>query len=217
MSNEIDFDELLAKYRSDPFDYVDIFAVHTGIVQFKVKVGDEVDAPSGQWMQVPGTALYEINRERNPKKIDARTNGTVFELREDLDGKFVEAGEKLMTIKHPLKKKEIIENILKEVLYLFPAPESAKYFFALDIQARVEKKDEKAVLVENGEEIITMSLMKRDTPVCYNGARGVIHSVYFTPGVSVAQGEPLIGVCPEEKLPLIEKIITRVKADWDAR
>ena len=123
MSNEIDFDELLAKYRSDPFDYVDIFAVHTGVVQFNVKLGDEVDAPSGQWMQVPGTALYEINRERNPKKIDARTNGTVFELCEDLDGKFVEAGEKLMTIKHPLKKKEIIENILKEVLYLFPAPE----------------------------------------------------------------------------------------------
>lgn len=217
MSNEIDFDELLAKYRSDPYDYVEIFAVHTGIVQFSVKVGDEVDAPSGQWMQVPGTALYEINRERNPKKIDARTNGTVFELREDLDGKFVEAGEKLMTIKHPLKKKEIIENILKEVLYLFPAPESAKYFFALDIQARVEKKDEKAVLVESGEEIITMSLMKRDTPVCYTGKRGVIHSVYFTPGVSVPQGEPLIGICPEEKLPLIEKIITRVKADWDAR
>ena len=47
----------------------------------------------------------------------------------EFDGQFVEAGEKLMTIKHPLKKKEIIENILKEVLFLFPAPETAKYFF----------------------------------------------------------------------------------------
>jgi len=60
-----------------------------------------------------------------------------------------------------------------------------------------------------------MSLMKRDTPVYYSGEKGVIHSVYFTPGVSVDQGAPLIGVCPAEKLPLIKKIITRVKADWD--
>ncbi|CAG37816.1 hypothetical protein [Desulfotalea psychrophila] len=215
MSNEIDFDELLAKYHSDPYDYVDIYAIHTGLVKFQVGVGDEVDAPSGQWLQVPGTPLYEINRERNPKKVAAATNGIVSEVHAELDGQFVEAGEKLLTIKHPLKKKEIIENILKEVLYLFPAPESAKYFFSLDIQARIDKKDQKAVVVEPGEEIITMSLMKRDTPVCYTGERGVIHSVYFKPGVSVAQGEPLIGICPTEKLPLIEKIITKVKADWD--
>lgn len=217
MSSEIDFDELLAKYHSDPFDYVDVFAVHTGIVTFKVGNGDEVDAASGQWQHIPGTPLYEINRERNPKLVAAQTNGIVSEVRTELDGKFVEAGEKLMTIKHPLKKKEIIENILKEVLYLFPAPETAKYYFAMDIQSRIDKKNEKSVVIEPGEEIITMSLMKRDTPVCYSGERGVIHSVYFKPGVSVAQGEPLIGVCSAEKLPLIQKIITRVKADWDSR
>jgi hypothetical protein len=114
-----------------------------------------------------------------------------------------------------LKKKEIIENILKEVLSLFPAPESAKYFFSLDVQSRVEKKGAKAVTIEPGEEILTMSLMKRDTPVCYTGERGVIHSIYFQPGVSVRQGEPLLGVCAPDKLPVIQKIITRVKADWD--
>ncbi len=217
MSSEIDFDELLAKYHSDPFDYVDIFAVHTGIVTFKLGNGDEVDAASGEWQHIPGTPLYEINRERNPKLVAAQTNGIVSDVRTELDGKFVEAGEKLMTIKHPLKKKEIIENILKEVLYLFPAPETAKYYFAMDIQSRIDKKDEKSVVIEPGEEIITMSLMKRDTPVCYNGERGVIHSVYFKPGVSVPQGEPLIGICSTEKLPLIQKIITRVKADWDSR
>jgi hypothetical protein len=43
----------------------------------------------------------------------------------------------------------------------------------------------------------------------------VIHSIYFKQGVSVAQGEPLIGICAPEKLSLIQKIITRVKADWD--
>ena len=102
------------------------------------------------------------------------------------------------------------------MLYLFPAPETAKYFFAMDIQGRIEKKGARAVSIEPGDEIITMSLMKRDTPVYYNGEGGVIHSIYFKPGVSVPQGEPLIGVCSPEKLPLIQKIITRVKADWDA-
>ncbi|NOR25163.1 MAG: hypothetical protein GQ542_12380 [Desulforhopalus sp.] len=215
MSNEIDFDDLLCKYKSDPFDYVDVLAVHTGRVLFKVVEGEEVNAASGEWQQVPGTGLYEINRERNPKIIAARTNGTVAQINTEFDGQFVEAGEKLMTIKHPLKKKEIIENILKEVLFLFPAPETAKYFFAMDIQSRIEKKGARAVTIESGEEILTMSLMKRDTPVYYKGQRGVVHSIYFNPGVSVAQGEPLLGICAPEKLPLIQKIITRVKADWD--
>jgi hypothetical protein len=215
MSNEIDFDELLSKYKSDPFDYVDVLAVHTGRVSFKVVEGEEVNAPSGEWQQVPGTGLYEINRERNPKIIAAQTNGTVVQVNTEFDGQFVEAGEKLMTIKHPLKKKEIIENILKEVLILFPAPETAKYFFAMDLQSRIEKKGARAVTIDPGEEILTMSLMKRDTPVYYNGQCGVVHSIYFKQGVSVAQGEPLIGVCAPEQLPLIQKIITRVKADWD--
>ncbi len=150
MSNEIDFDELLSKYKSDPFDYVDVLAVHTGRVSFKVVEGEEVKAPSGEWMQVPGTRLYEINRERNPKIIAAQTNGTVAQINTEFDGQFVEAGEKLMTIKHPLKKKEIIENILKEVLLLFPAPETAKYFFAMDIQSRIEKKGARAVTIDTG-------------------------------------------------------------------
>ncbi len=215
MANDIDFDEILGKYKSDPYDYIDVFAVHTGVVTFKVADGDEVDSTSGEWNHVPGTPLYEINRERNPKVITSQINGTVSDLNKDLEGQFVEAGEKLMTIRHPLKKKEIIENILKEVLYLFPAPEKAKYFFSLDIQSRIEKKGARSVSVSPGDEIITMSLMKRDTPIYYQGEPGVIHSVYFKPGISVEQGEPLIGVCAPDKVQLIQKIITRVKADWD--
>ncbi|BHH82140.1 hypothetical protein LA52FAK_04290 [Desulforhopalus sp. 52FAK] len=215
MANEIDFDELLTKYKSDPYDYVDIFAVHTGIVSFKVMEGAEVEAASGKWGQVPGSTIYEINRERNPKLISAQTNGIISNINSEIDGQFVEAGEKLMTIKHPLKKKEIIENILKEVLSLFIAPESAKYFFAMDIQSRIDKKGPGSVTIKSGDEVLTMSLMKRDTPVYYNGEEGVIHSVYFKPGVSVAQGEPLLGICASDKLPIIQKIITKVKADWD--
>ncbi|MBW2682696.1 MAG: hypothetical protein JRC69_03940, partial [Deltaproteobacteria bacterium] len=175
MSDEIDFDELLSKYKSDPYDYVDVYAVHTGKITFKVMEGQQVDAASGEWLQVPGTSLYEINRERNPKIIVAQTNGTVAGIMTELDGRFVEAGEKLMTIKHPLKKKEIIDNIFREVLYLFYAPETAKYFFSMDIQSRIDKKGARSITIDQGEEIITMSLMKRDTPVYYNGERGVIH------------------------------------------
>jgi hypothetical protein len=215
MSNEIDFDELLSKYRSDPYGYIDVQAIHTGEVSFKVAQGDEVDSAGGEWGHIPGTVIYEINRERNPKTVHSQINGTISYLNTELEGKFVEAGEKLMTIRHPLKKKEIIENILQEVLYLYPAPERAKYFFSLDIQSRIEKKGARSVSIAPGDEVFTMSLMKRDTPIYYKGEPGIIHSVYFKPGISVDQGTPLIGVCAEEKVPLIQKIITRVKADWD--
>jgi hypothetical protein len=214
MYEDINFNEIINKYRLDPYDYLDVLTPHTGRITFNVTEGETVDGPSGKWNHHPGTLLYVLNRENNPKPMNSQTNGVVTSLRKELEGKFVEAGEKLMTIKHPLKKKEIIENILQNVLYLFQAPEKAKYFFALDIQARLEKQGEKAVIIKPGEEIITMSLMKRDTPLYYTGEEGIIHSVYFKPGVSVNQGAPLIGVCPRDKLPLIQKIITHVKAEW---
>lgn len=212
---EIHFDEIINRYRSDPFDYVDMHAVHTGQVRFLVAEGSDVNGPSGEWKHIPGTGLYEITRERNAKIVTSKTNGTISFLQKKMDGEFVEAGEKLMTIRHPLKKKEIIESILQEVLYLFPAPERARYYFSMDIQSRIDRKGARSVFIQPGDEIITMSLMKRDTPVYYNGEPGIIHSVYFKPGNSVDQGTPLIGVCAENKLSMIQKIITRVKAEWE--
>ncbi len=216
MSSDIDFDEILGKYRLDPYAYVDISAPHTGVVTFKVDKGIAVDGVGGEWNHIPGTPLFQITRERNRKVVGAPITGIVSKIEAERDGQFVEAGEKLMTIRYPLKKKEIIENILKEVLYLFVAPERAKYFFSLDIQSRIEKKGSRAVTVRQGDEIFTMSLMKRDTPVYYSGQEGVIHSIYFKPGVSIAQGEPLVGICDAETLPMIQKVITRVKAEWDS-
>ncbi len=215
MSQKIHFDEIISRYRSDPYDYVDMYALHTGKVRFLVEDQAEVRGPSGEWKHIPGTPLYEITRERNTKVITSRTNGTVASINWDVDSTFVEAGEKLLTIRHPLKKKEIIEAILQEVLFLFPAPERARYYFSMDIQSRIERKGARSVFVKPGDEIITMSLMKRDTPVYYTGEPGIIHSIYFKPGDSIDQGVPLIGVCAEEKLPLVQKIITRVKADWE--
>ncbi|MCI5165603.1 MAG: hypothetical protein D3903_05790 [Candidatus Electrothrix sp. GM3_4] len=214
-NQEIHFDEILGQYRSDPYNYVDMHAIHTGTVRFLVEEGAEVAGASGEWMHKPGTRLYEINRERNTKKITSKTNGTISFVRSELDGHFVEAGEKLLTIRHPLKKKEIIEGILQEVLFLFEAPERARYYFSMDIQSRIDQKGARAVFIQPGDEIITMSLMKRDTPVYYTGEPGIIHSVYFTPGDSIDQGQPLIGVCAEDKLPVVQKVITRVKAEWE--
>lgn len=61
MPNEIDFDEILGKYHSDPYEDVDIYASHTGRIRFLVEEGDAVDAVSGEWKHIPGTALFEIN------------------------------------------------------------------------------------------------------------------------------------------------------------
>jgi len=212
---DIHFDEIISRYRTDPYDYVDIHALHAGQVRYLVDEGAQVEGMSGEWKHIPGTGLFEITRERNAKVITSKTNGIVSMLRQELDGEFVEAGEKLMTIRHPLKKKEIIESILQEVLSIFTAPERARYYFSMDIQSRIDQKGARSVFIQPGDEIITMSLMKRDTPVYYTGDAGIIHSIYFKPGDSVNQGTPLIGVCPKNKLPLIQKIITRVKAEWE--
>lgn len=215
MEQDIDFDEILTKYRSDPFSYVDIHTIHTGRIRFKVRNGDKVEGLSGEWKHILGSLLYVLERERNPKKVHCLTNGVISSLRDDLEGRFVEAGEKIMVIKHPLKKREIIDGILRKVLYQFRAPERAKYFFSLDLQARIEKYGQRGVSIKTGDEILTMSLMKRDIPVYYTGEPGIIHSVYFKPGVTTELDEPLIGVCAEDKLPYIQKIITRVKAEWE--
>lgn len=215
MHDDIDFDAILAGYRADPYDYVDVCTPHTGKIRFAVKEGTEVVGPAGKWHHIPGSLLFTITRERNPKNIFCQTNGIISAIRSERESHFAEAGEKLLTIRHPLKKREIIEGILQKVLYLFRAPEKAKYFFALDIQARIEKHGERSVSVQPGDEILTMSLMKRDTPVYYTGEPGIIHSIYFKPGVNVEQGQPLVGVCPPHQLPLIQKIIAHVKAEWE--
>lgn len=215
MREDINFDEILNAYRADPFEYVDIVTPHTGVVTFKVAAEDPVEGRHGAFRHLPGTLLYEIERERNRKPVYCDTNGVVSAIDQKLDGSFVEAGTKVMTIRHPLKKRQIIDRILQNVLYIFPAPERAKYFFSIDIQNKIEKFGQRSVSVRPGDEVLTMSLMKRDTPVYYDGEPGIIHSVYFKPGDSLDQGAGLIGVCPEEKLPLIEKIITRVRAEWE--
>ncbi|TBV82796.1 MAG: hypothetical protein EYX74_02310 [Desulfobulbaceae bacterium] len=215
LEQDIDFDTILNRYRADPFDYLAVHTTHTGRIRCKVRKGEMVQGVSGKFNHIPGTLLYELERERNLKRITALTNGRVDLVHADLEGSFVEAGEHVLTIKYPLKKKEIIEHILRQVLTTYKAPEKARYFFAADLQSRIDKQGQQVVAIKPGDEVLTMSLMKRDTPVYYDGEPGIIHSVYFKPGLSVEQGEPLLGICPQERLHLIERIITRVKADWE--
>ncbi len=211
----VNYEAVLSKFREDPFTYVDIHAMHTGQIRFHVHEGDQVEGLTGDFRHIKGTLLCELTRERNQKPIHCTTKGEVSFVNKDLDGKFVQAGEKIMTIRHPLKKREIIEQILRKVLVPFPAPEKAKYYFAMDIQSRIEKFGQRSVSVKAGDELFTMSLMKRDTPVFYEGEAGLIHSVYFKQGQSMEQGEPLVGICPPEKIAVVEKVITRVKAEWE--
>ncbi len=215
MHDEIDFDQILSQYRSDPFEYIEIRTSHTGRLRFKAAVEDAVEGVTGEWQHIKGTLLFQLERERNIKPVHSTINGVVSSIEQSLDNQFVEAGAKVMTIRHPLKKREIIERILRTVLSMFPAPERAKYFFALDIQSRIDKHGQRSIAINPGDEILTMSLMKRDTPILYQGEPGIIHSVYFSPGETMDQGQPLIGICSEDKLPLIQKIIARVKSEWE--
>ncbi len=207
--------EILDKYRNDPFGYTDSHTIHTGRIHFYVTKDEKVSGYSGEWRHIPGTRLYSLHREGNEKPVYSIKTGVISSIREDLEGEFVEAGEKVITIRYPLKKREIIEEMLRQVLLPFKAPERAKYFFSLDIQSRIDKFGQRSVVVKPGDEILTMSLMKRDTPIYYQGEPGIIHSVYFQPGITSEQNEPLIGICPAEKLPVIQRLITRVKAEWE--
>ncbi len=211
----INLNDLLRKYKSHPYEDHEILAPHTGVVKFKVEEGQAVKGPSGQWLHRPGTLLYILEREKNPKRITSRFDGIVTDLRVDLDGKFVEAGQPLMLIRHRLNKQEITNRILKEVLHIFPAPERARYFFTPEISAKFEKGKTKSLSVKTGDEIVIMSLMKRDTTLNYEGPSGVLYEVYFKNGDILEQGAPLFGVCLPERLPFVEKVIQRIKTEWD--
>ncbi|MGC9022125.1 MAG: hypothetical protein ACP5J5_03295, partial [Dissulfurimicrobium sp.] len=193
---DINLNDLLRSYRSHPFEERELVTPHTGIISFQIKEGQEVRGPGGKWLHKPGTLLYILERERNVKKITAPCGGEIIKIRHELEGGFVEAGVRVLSIRHKLTKEEIVDRILKEVLIIFRAPENARYFLATDIASKLEKQPRAALVVKPGDEIIIMSLMKRDTIITYDGIGGVIYKTYFEPGSLVEQGAPLLGVCP---------------------
>ena len=210
---DINLNALLRQYRSHPYEEFRVETPHTGIITFRVKDGEMVSGPSGAWKERPGTLLFLLEREKNIKKITAMMGGEVTGVRLDLDGRFVEAGEPVLSLQHRLRREEIIQKILTKVLYMMPAPERARYFLAPEIETRLEKGQD--VSVEPGDEILIMSLMKRDTIVHYDGPSGVIYSTGFSSGDLKEQGDPLLGVCRPEQLRYVQRMIQRIRTEWE--
>lgn len=211
----IDVKKLLEKMKASPFEMVDVLAAHTGVFRFELAPGAKVSGPQGSWKEKPGTRLGTIERERNVKPVNAPLKGVVETVAEDLSGKFVEAGTVLYTIRHYLTKAEVEEAILKQALSVFAAPERARYYFTPEVDKKVKASGERSVKVRDGMELFIVSRMKRETPLAYSGPSGIIYSVFFSFERNVDQGQPLIGVCPEEQMPLIREVVNKVQAEWE--
>ena len=214
MTKDVNLKELLSHYRSNPYEDFEVKTPHTGVISFQIKEGDQVKGPSGKWLHYPGTLLFYLEREKNKKPVYAEHSGEIAALRKRINGAFVEAGETVLTIRHKLNKEEIIDKILTKVLTIFPAPQRARYFLVPDIASKLEAH--KANLpIANGDEVVIMSLMKRDTLIPYNKDSGIIYKVYFHQGEMVEQGSPLLGICPPDKVDYVQKVVERIRTQWE--
>lgn len=210
--------QLLEEIKASPYEEIEIVAPHTGVVEFPgIKVGDKVSGPSGEWKEKAGTLLAHLTRERNRKNICAPEKGEVVEIHTELEGRFVEAGQTLMKIRHFLSKDEVLQLILKKALFLFNAPERAKYYFTPEVDAKIKGAADKPMKIHDGDEFFIVSRMKRETPLSYSGPEGIIYSVYFNNGDNVDAGQPLIGICPEDQLKHIQDVVNRVQSEWEER
>jgi len=208
--------ELLEEIKASPYKNIEIKAPHTGVVGFAgLQAGDKVRAPRGTWLEKPGTLLLELTRERNKKPLHAPENGEVVDVRSELEGQFVEAGTPLMTVRHYLSRKEVIDLILQKALFLFRAPERAKYYFVPELDQKLKVSGKRSVKVTDGMEMFIVSRMKRETPLSYSGPEGLIYAVYFHRGDNVDAGEPLLGICPEDQLTMIQDVVARVQSEWE--
>ena len=211
----IDVRQLLEEIKASPYEEIAINAPHTGVVRFAVETpGAQLMGPSGMWMEKPGTVIAHLERENNAKPLFAPQKGELKAVEATLAGTFVQEGTRLATIRHYLTRDEVIELILKRTLHLFTAPDRAKYYFAPEVDQKVKASGARAVQVMPGMDLFIMSRMKREVSVPYSGPVGQIYSVYFGLDQVVDAGEPLIGVCPGDQLPLIQEVVARVRSEW---
>lgn len=212
----IDVKALLEKIKASPYEEIVVEAPHTGVVRFAgIEPGTRVAATSGTYGEKPGTLLAKLTREHNDKPLHADVKGVVGEVRQELEGTFVEAGTPLLVIRHFLSKDEVIASILQQVLYLFRAPERAKYYFIPSVDKKIKASGPRSVTVKPGMELFIVSRMKREKPLVYEGPEGIIYAVYFQHDQNVDQGAPLVGVSPESQTSLIQDVVNRVRTDWE--
>jgi hypothetical protein len=212
----IDVKALLETIKAAPYEEIVVTAPHTGVVHFAALESDaHVVGQSGTYGEKPGTLLARLTRENNDKPIYADVKGVVGGVRRELEGRFVEAGTPLLVIRHFLSKDEVIASILQKVLYLFCAPERAKYYFIPSVDKKVKAAGPRSVTVKPGMELFIVSRMKREKPLVYEGPEGIIYAVYFQHDQNVDQGAPLVGVCPGSQTDLIQDVVNRVRTDWE--
>lgn len=210
-----DIKELLDELKASPYEEIVITAPHSGIVTFDItEKGKEVYGPSGNWKQKSGTTMAHIERERNNKPIHAHQKGEVIGIAKDLEGKFVQAGTELLRMRHLLNRDEVLQIILRKALYLFRAPEKAKYFFITDVENKIKSKGCQSVRLKEGMDLFILSRMKRETLLPYSGPDGIIYTVYFQPNENMEMHDPLIGVCPEDRVENIKNVVSRVHSEW---
>jgi len=211
----LDVTRLLDELKASPYEELEIRAPHSGVVEFAdLQPGASVLGPSGAWKEKPGTLLAFIERERNRKPISSPLKGELVAFSSDCTGRFVEAGETLVRLRHFLSKEEVIGAILKKALYLFPAPERARYYFIPELDKKIKAGGARSVSTREGMDMLIMSRMKRETPVPYHGPDGIIYAVYFGAEV-VDAGYPLLGVCGTDQFSLINDVIVRVQTEWE--
>lgn len=212
----IDVKGILEDIKAAPYEEIVVVAPHTGVVDFAVtEPGGHVVGPSGAYREKPGTLLCTIERERLKKPLHAESKGELARIMSECSGRFVEAGTPLCVIRHFLTKEEVVEAILRRVLFLFTAPERAKYYFIPSVDKKIKSSGCRSVAVRPGMELFIVSRMKRERPLLYEGPEGLVYAVYFAPDANVDMGDPLIGVCPEDQMELIRDVIGRVQTDWE--
>jgi hypothetical protein len=210
-----EIEKIIAEFKRNPFQNYPVFTPHTGVVSLKVKKGDKVKGTSGKWLEKKGTLLYTLTRQGNVKPFYAPIEGEITALKEELEGQFVEANTYLLTIRHRLTKEETINKILERFLNIYRAPETAKYYLAPELSKKIEQKGLQQVLIQPGDEFLIMSRMKRDITLVYDGQPGIIYALYFKPNTTVAQDEPLLGICPPEQVEFISNLVKKIQLEWD--
>jgi len=212
----LDVTKLLEEIKASPYKEVEILAPHTGMIEFAaVEPGTKVAGSMGVWKEKPGTLLATIERERNKKNICSPLKGEVASLKTELNKTFVSAGTHLATLRHYLSKDEVLEEILKQALYLFRAPERAKYYFVPEIDKKIKASGPRSITARDGMEMFIMSRMKREAPVFYSGPEGIIYAVYFQYNDVLDAEQPLIGVCSPDQFQLINDVVVRVQTEWE--
>ena len=211
----LNISSILEEIKKTPYTDLSVRAPHTGNLEFAdINEGDSVNAPSGQWQEIPGTKIATITREKNPKPILATQKGFLQKLHTKYNNSFVEAGVEIAVLRHFLSKQEVVHILLQKALHLFNAPERAKYYFAPDIDKKLKISGHKNITVTDGMDLFIVSRMKREIPLAYHGPEGLIYEVYFEQNQNVDAGKPLIGICPPDQLSIIEDVISRVYHEW---